>query len=856
VGQKFRDEAGNIWEQGPDGQPRLVSQAQGGPNVVVPAAQDPLAPYKLQQERGQAAAAPYAAPKAQADATIAQANAGTAGVVAQAEAQKAQADAAKAQAELAKLKEEQKKVDPKSGAYAALQQQIDRVNELYRQNLQGGVPNVVNSVIPDFLQPKVDAFDSAAQGLVNPFMAAFKVPGQGSQSDTELKQFLAANTPAQGDSDEVIEEKIRNIQTRLNAEVPAKPQEKMDRSAPLMGGAAQEPQLTGSTDGFRDEIDPVLKGVAGRLGKMMAAGASDKVILEFLNNNGVSPSNTNILPMLQYRRSPEYKTWQRANPGKAYPVDPGFYTKKIPLSASQKIGNAAAQSGLGAYAINAAQGATAGHLDDAVSAFGGDGEAVNTGVQYSRSASPNASFAGDLAGQALLQGSVGRFVPGLNKLPNSSLGRVGEDLLYGAAYGHGEGDTLGGAAANAIGGKAFRGLGKAGGVALRGMDAGPSLNYLNKADVPLTIGQIGRGSGTRFGDAIGGIEERAAGLPIFDAIIGSARRRGDEGFNRAAFQEMGGSGATGASGIVEGKGLVGNAYSFLDSANLPLDAQFAGSQAAVRANLPNLPAFGKEIDLGLNTINRSAPGGVLPGRGWQSAVRSVRGDRSSIAGQPFAGQAVDSLNDVESNLMGLAARQGPSGTIGNLDAANTLNAKFQTLSSALDNGPAQARGELFSPTRLDTASRQGARNFGGRTSSMSGNRPFYELSQAGMEVMPNLTPDSGTAGRSLFYAALPTVIGGTAGAVASENSAEGAGTGAGIGASSTILPTLALAALYSKGSQKGLQKALLGPRPQWAKDLDAITKDPRIKAFVNKRMAGMFGSAAARDLYLLPELEQ
>jgi hypothetical protein len=861
VGQKFRDEAGNVWEMDASGQPRLVTQGQAGPNVVVPAAQDPLAPYKLQQEIGQAKAAPFAAPKAQADATIAQANAGTAGVVAQAEATKAQADAQKAQAELAKLKEEQKKVDPKSGAYAALQQQIDRVTEIYRQNLQGGAPNIVHNLIPDFLQPKVDAFDSAAQGLVNPFMAAFKVPGQGSQSDTELKQFLSANTPAQGDSDEVIEEKIRNIQTRLNAEVPAKP-EQTDKTPQLVAGGGQQPDRMGlSKDGFRDEIDPVLKGVAGRLGKMVSAGATDATIMEFLKKNGVDPANTNIQGVLQFRKSPDFKAWQRANPGKAYPIGPEFYTNQVPTSGLQDKVSAAVGSAPGAFALNYMQGVTGRHLDELGTAFGGNGEVVNTGTQVTQANNPTASFLGDLAGQATAQYGM-TMLPGLRALPGSGFGRVGEDAIYGAFSGHGEGNTLGGAAANVLGGSAGRGLGAAGGVALRGVKPTDSLRYLNDAGVPLTVGQIGRGSNSTVGNAVGGIEERFAGLPIADAIIGSARRRGDEGFNAATFREMGGTGATGSRGVGEVQGLVNNAYNFLDTANLPLDAQFAGRNAMIRAGLPGLPRFGPEIKTSLDTIDSVTKGGSLSGRDWQSALRTTKGDRSSIRGKEFSDRAVSSLDEVESNLVDLAARQGPPGAAADLANANKLNMNFRTVVNALDNGPAQARGELFSPIRLDAAARATGRKYGGQVASMKGQRPFYDLTNAGMDVMPNLTPDSGTAGRSLFYASLPTILGGGAGATygaLSEDATagQGAAAGASVGAMGTILPTLALSALYSKGGQKGLQKALLGPRPKWAKDLDkALAANPYLKHLVSKRAAGMFGSAGARDILLYPELDQ
>lgn len=856
---KFRDQAGNIWEVGPDGQPHLVSQG-GSPNVVMPAPIDPLAPYKLQQEQGQAAAAPYAAPKAQADAQIAQANAGTAGVVANAEAMKAQADAAKAKFELDKLRAQQATVNPKSGAYHALQQQIDRVTALYGQELQGGAPNAVNNLIPDFLQPKVDAFDSAAQGLYNPFMAAFKVQGQGSQSDADLKQFLAANTPAQGDSDAVIEEKIRTLQTRLNADVP--PQQ-TDKTAPLVDNGQQQNQVTPS-QGMKDEIDPVLKGIAGRLGKMVSAGATDATVLEFLRKNGVDPASTNIQGVLQHRKTQEYKNWQRANPGKAYPIGPEFYTNQVPMGVGRKIGNAAAQSDLGAYAMNAAQGVTGNRLDELAGALGGDPEAVNTGLQLSRASSPKMSFLGDLSGQAMAQYLMGR-VPGLRALPGSSVGRMGEDALYGAYAGQGEGDTAGGVAANVIGGKLGRGLGRATGVAARGVSGSNSLHYLDNANVPLTPGRIGRGTDSTLGNSIGGIEERAAGLPIFDAIIGSARRRGDEGFNREMFRQIDGSGSgnIGIPGLSEARQARNNAYSFLDNASLTKDAPYDAATSATVGKVSGLPDFNGQVGRKFDLLDGAFDGsGSMSGRDWQSSIRSLRGERGKIAKQPFGQDAADLMGEAEGNLSGLVNRQLPGGNEA-LANANAINSRFKTAQAALKGRVAQRNGVLTDPTTLNDVSLRGAEKFGGLDRAMEGNRPFYDLTTAGMDVMPNLTPDSGTAGRSLFYAALPSLIGGGVGVGvgAAADGADGAKSGGGIGLGSTMIPTLALAALYSKTGQKGLQKALLGQRPkileQSLKALDAdnmISKG--VKKLLGKRAAGMFGSAVSRDLLLYPELKQ
>ncbi len=837
------------------GEIRVVQVPDNAPAFSVTKPGDPTLGYKTVEAKNSAAASGYepvikAGEAAKTPYEVEQARLQNENIRLQ-----MQLDRQRGEREDKKANEEKGKPDPAADARRALQEQIDRVNLLHGDGIKGGAPNWIMGRIPDAWNDANARFNAASQGLTNPFMAAFRTPGVGSQSDTELKQFMAANTPDASDSDAKIEEKVRNLQTRMGTD-------KMDATTALPPGRGDGSKTVLSTD-TKDEVDPILKGVASRVGRMIANPAkTDKQILEFLRSNGVDPANTSITEQLKYRKTPDFKAWQRRFPGEAYPIAPSFYTKQVPLSPVQSLGNTAAQSAPGAFAISAAQGVSGNRLDDFANLVGGDGEAINTAMQLSRANNPGASFAGDLTGQSMAQYALSR-IPGFRGLQSSMPGRMVEDAVYGAYAGSGEegGTAIGGAAANVTGGLFGRGVAKVGKSAATGL-TNPSLSYLNKADVPLTIGQLGRGSGGKMGDVIGGLEDRAAGLPVFDAIINSARQRGDEGFNRAAFREMGGSGATGAAGVAEGQGLVSDAYRFLDGTTMPIDAPFAGSQAAVRAGLPDLPGYGREVGAGMDAIDMSAKGGVLPGREWQGAVSNTRADRSSIAGQPFARPAVGALNEVEDNLMGLAERQGPAGTIDNLTNANRLNGQFQTLASALDNGPAQARGELFSASRLDTASRAGARNFGGRSQSMQGKRPFYSLSKAGMEVMPNLTPDSGTAGRSLFYSALPGLIGGGGiGLAAGGGEAQGGAEGAGIGAASTVLPTLALMALYSKGGQKNLQKLMLGKRPDAFANISGALNsgNPLAKAgrsLLSSRTAGNLGGASLRDLLLYPELEQ
>ncbi len=111
------------------------------------------------------------------------------------------------------------KADPKaSGRLAnlkALEAQIGRVGQLYQEG-PGATSGL--SGLMDYLPTNQNKqFDAAGAGLGEMGLAAFRVPGVGSQSDAELRAFVEANRPSSSDRDPAIEEKLRNLQTRLGA---------------------------------------------------------------------------------------------------------------------------------------------------------------------------------------------------------------------------------------------------------------------------------------------------------------------------------------------------------------------------------------------------------------------------------------------------------------------------------------------------------------------------------------------------------------------------------------------------------------------------------------------------------------
>jgi hypothetical protein len=243
---------------------------------------------------------------------------------------------------------------------------------------------------------------------------------------------------------------------------------------------------------------------------MVVQGRPRAEVEKFVRDNEMSPNEANLTELYKYRASPDFQKWQRANPGASLPLDPKYYTREVPMSQIRQDFNKGAASGPGgaidSYLANAAGSLSGNHLDDLA------GEQANTGMDLLRQQHPGFALAGDASGQVMFDLLASK-VPGLRALPSKRFGQAGLDAIYGGYSGQGEGDTLGGIGSNIAGGMLGRGVAKLGGAALRGVSS-PSLSYLNSRDVPLTIGQIGRGSGTVAGNVVSGIEDRMAGFRL------------------------------------------------------------------------------------------------------------------------------------------------------------------------------------------------------------------------------------------------------------------------------------------------------------------------------------------------------
>jgi hypothetical protein len=739
----------------------------------------------------------------------------------------------------------------------AATQQLLRVGDLYRSNYQGG--GVLDSIYESFpvFNPENSRFNSAAAGLSEAAFASLRVPGVGSQSDAELRQFLKANQPQAQDYDSTIEERLDTVQTRLNAQRealglppvdwrnrdPINPpgSEQADRTQRQAFTPTGRQQQTFSGGETRLEVDPVLRSVSRRLGAMVARGESDAAIQEYLQRAGVNPSETNIQSILEYRRTPEFQEWRRQNPNKAYPIGESFYTRPVAQSIPQEWWSWASQSPVGAFGANAGNAVTANYLDEIIGATGGNAEQARAGIAGLREDSPIASLAGDIAGQAiaasgvgriggLAAGGAGRVLPGFMARVNAAAtpGRaaMATDAVYGAASGAGnDGNVLSGVAGNVIGGR----LGDAARVGTGRVLGGArdlATQSLTERGIPLTIGQIA-GQGGTAGRIARNLEQRLSGLPVVGDMVGNQYRRGVEAGVQAAHQEalgpIGGAAvrsATGEEAMDATLGQINTAFrEATRGVNLRRDRAFSLQfNSAVRAGRRDaIPPDQRQILEAANAqINELFENGNMAGENLQAALQIVGEARAAVAGQPMSRASISSLRQTEQALVRLARRQAPE-VMPALNQARAAYRRAMVLRDATRSAAGQEQG-MFTPLQLQRADVNNTASYGGRNASSTTQRPFYDLTNNMRQVMPNRIPDSGTAGRL----ALPAgIVGAGAGADAAGLTEDGTRNAALI-AGAVSLP-------YTNMGQRAIQSALVA-RPQPFRNLGrAIEDDPWVR---------------------------
>ena len=440
----------------------------------------------------------------------------------------------------------------------ALTQQINRVQQLYDENLSTNTIPVLGSLWEYLPTPTNRQFDSAAAGMAEQGLASFRVPGVGAQSDNELRQFVEANRPSASDSDEVIQEKLRQLRGRVDATrremglPPAEwrgvasasaPQEQDDpaavgAAAPADGeyGSANPtpPQLTPGgpearfAEDYKTVNDPQMEAVAAEYRQRLANGEKASTIIPWLRSQGMPPQVlTAAMKQIKYRQeNPDV-------PIENYSITT---TRMEPMTTFESVATGIGASPVGAYALGAGQFLSGNTLDNLSS----DPEAARIALDVARAENPNATLAGEISGgvMAALTGEAGLARLGMA----SGLGRGAvADTVAGAANGAGaadDGNRLTGAAQGGLGAA----VGSAGGtLAMRG--AGRALNPSGGRLADLYAEGVRPTPGQRFaesgvvGRAINATEEALQSVPIVGAAISGARQESRDQFQVGAFNQ-------------------------------------------------------------------------------------------------------------------------------------------------------------------------------------------------------------------------------------------------------------------------------------------------------------------------------
>lgn len=375
-----------------------------------------------------------------------------------------------------------------------LRAQISRVRELQVSAVKGGMPNWFNRFVPDFMNEELGRFDSAGAGLGEVGLAAFRTPGQGSQSDTELLKFIAANEPQSTDSDAKIEEKLRTVETRLNNTyramgidpaqdarreavatlggvpdangnvTPAQIDERGQVVLPDASLGRKDPGIgaNGVQDAGTGGLTPVpeFRGMSEDVKSLIQQGASADEVIGYIAKRH---RDANYPPPNDARKQfirDVVSGRERRPDAPVGSLGQGWELLEMvenPDEGGSVIGGVA-DSGFGAGAISAANAVTAGNLG----ALAGDN--AQGVINSSRAERPVSSFVGDVAGSGLAMAGINRLaalVPGGGAL--TGMGGLGADMLYGGARGYSEGDgdwryALLGAGSAAAGNRAGAGL--------------------------------------------------------------------------------------------------------------------------------------------------------------------------------------------------------------------------------------------------------------------------------------------------------------------------------------------------------------------------------------------------------------
>jgi len=285
---------------------------------------------------------------------------------------------------------------------------------------------------------------------------------------------------------------------------------------------------------------------------------------------------------------------------------------------------------------------------------------------------------------------------------------------------------------------------------------------LIKSGVNLTPGQI-------MGGAVRNIEDKLTSVPLLGDAINYSRKKGIEEFNKAAYGEVlkpiGGKipNVTGREGIEAVEKQLNNAYDkILPNITFQATPQFNANMSNLRGMVSGL---GKDAETLFNSkINNIIGSKLAPKTGMMDGIAFKQAESelgtlaknyksSALASEREIG---DAFLQAQAELRGALKSTDPKvqAELGNINKGWANFTRLQTAGAKANTA------EMFTPSQLAQAVRQGDTSV--RKGAVArGNALMQDLSDAGVNVLPSKTPDSGTAGR---LAAMGLIGGGAYGA--------------------------------------------------------------------------------------------
>jgi hypothetical protein len=282
---------------------------------------------------------------------------------------------------------------------------------------------------------------------------------------------------------------------------------------------------------------------------------------------------------------------------------------------------------------------------------------------------------------------------------------------------------------------------------------------------------IGEGVNLTPGQMMGGIpkriEDKLTSTFLLGDIIQSARGKGIEEFNKAgyrrALEPIGGKvpEETGRAGMESVKNQLSNAYdNLLPKLTYKPDNQFLNSVTNLKNEITGIdPEDAVRVASNVNKIigNRIDKNGEIKGETFkvieeQLGTLAKKYRNADDAEQNLMGDAyAEALGQLRQNLI----RNNPEHAE-RLNNINTGWANYVRLRGASSMANTQ---EKFTPSQLAAAVKSADQSTG-KGAVATGKALMQDLTDAGVQVLPNTIPDSGTAGRQVINTTLAALLGG------------------------------------------------------------------------------------------------